>query len=166
MHLRQFRPSLLRIGIATAVVGVCAATAAVAQAHFLPDALTLPGLRLDGAAVPAFTSEKDLRAWIDERGRALRDRRVVLLLPEEASHLVDTGPVDSATLGDFGVARRVSRASFLGGSVIGTAEYAPNSWLNLRLGYRSLNFNYQASNSNLGFNVHMKGPIFAATFRF
>lgn len=50
--------------------------------------------------------------------------------------------------------------------VIGTAEYAPNPWLNLRLGYRSLNFNYDSSTSNLGFNVHMKGPIFAATFRF
>jgi vancomycin resistance protein YoaR len=108
MNLRPFRPSLLRVGIATAAVGVCAATAAVAQAHFLPDALTLPGLRLDGEAVPAFSSEKDLRAWIDARGEALRDRRVVLLLPEEASHLVDAGvadagPADSATLGDFGV---------------------------------------------------------------
>ena len=50
--------------------------------------------------------------------------------------------------------------------VIGTAEYAPNPWLNLRLGYRSLNFNYQAGGSNLGFNIHMKGPILAATFRF
>jgi hypothetical protein len=50
--------------------------------------------------------------------------------------------------------------------VIGTAEYAPNPWLNLQLGYRSLNFNYQASGRDLGFNVHMKGPIIAATFRF
>jgi hypothetical protein len=31
---------------------------------------------------------------------------------------------------------------------------------------RSLNFNYQASDSNLGFNVHMKGPIFAGDFPF
>ena len=50
--------------------------------------------------------------------------------------------------------------------VIGSAEYAPNRWLNLQLGYRSLNFNYQASGRDLGFNVHMKGPIIAATFRF
>jgi hypothetical protein len=50
--------------------------------------------------------------------------------------------------------------------VIGTVDYALNSWINLRLGYRSLNFNYQASDSNLGFNVHMKGPILAGTFRF
>ena len=41
--------------------------------------------------------------------------------------------------------------------VIGTAEYAPNPWLNLQLGYRNLNFNYQASGRDLGFNLHMKG---------
>jgi hypothetical protein len=50
--------------------------------------------------------------------------------------------------------------------VIGTVDYALNSWINLHLGYRSLNFNYSASDSNLGFDVHMRGPIFAGTFRF
>jgi hypothetical protein len=50
--------------------------------------------------------------------------------------------------------------------VIGTVDYALNSWINLHLGYRSLNFNYSASDSNLGFNVHMRGPIIAGTFRF
>jgi len=28
------------------------------------------------------------------------------------------------------------------------------------------NFNYQASDRNLGFNVHMRGPMLAGTFRF
>jgi hypothetical protein len=50
--------------------------------------------------------------------------------------------------------------------VIGTIDYALNSWISLRAGYRSLNFSYSASDSNLGFNVHMRGPIFAGTFRF
>ena len=51
--------------------------------------------------------------------------------------------------------------------VIGTVDYAPNPWLNLRLGYRSLNVAYEPSSGfNVGFNVHMKGPILAATFRF
>ena len=51
--------------------------------------------------------------------------------------------------------------------VIGTVDYAPNPWLNLHLGYRSLNFNYQASGGkDLGFNVHIRGPIIAGTFRF
>jgi hypothetical protein len=45
-------------------------------------------------------------------------------------------------------------------------DYAPSAWLNLHLGYRSLNFNYAASDSNLGFNVHLRGPILAGTFRF
>jgi hypothetical protein len=51
--------------------------------------------------------------------------------------------------------------------VIGTVDYTPTSWINLHLGYRSLNFDYSASGGfDLGFNVHMKGPILAATFKF
>jgi hypothetical protein len=63
-------------------------------------------------------------------------------------------------LGGFGVGAHVDW------QLIGTIDYALKPWATLRLGYRSLNFNYQASDSNLGFNVHMKGPILAATFRF
>jgi hypothetical protein len=51
--------------------------------------------------------------------------------------------------------------------LIGTVDYTPTSWINLHLGYRSLNFDYTASGGfDLGFNVHMKGPILAATFKF
>ena len=50
--------------------------------------------------------------------------------------------------------------------MIGTFDYTLNSSTSFHLGYRSLNFNYQASGSNLGFNVHMKGPILAATLSF
>ena len=64
-------------------------------------------------------------------------------------------------VGGFGVGAHVDW------QVVGTIDYALNPSTNLRLGYRSLNFNYQASGGfNLGFNVHMKGPILAATFRF
>jgi hypothetical protein len=63
-------------------------------------------------------------------------------------------------VGGFGVGAHVDW------QVIGTVDYAPNPWLNLQLGYRSLNFNYQASGRNLGFDVHMRGPILAGTFRF
>jgi hypothetical protein len=62
--------------------------------------------------------------------------------------------------GGFGVGAHVDW------QVIGTFDYILNSSTSLHLGYRSLNFNYQASNSNLGFNVHMKGPILAATLSF
>ena len=62
--------------------------------------------------------------------------------------------------GGFGVGAHVDW------QVLGTVDYARNPWLNLQLGYRSLNFNYQASDSNLGFSVHIRGPILAGTFRF
>ncbi len=51
--------------------------------------------------------------------------------------------------------------------LIGTVDYTPAPWINLHLGYRSLNFDYTASGGfDLGFNVHMKGPLLAATFKF
>jgi hypothetical protein len=51
--------------------------------------------------------------------------------------------------------------------LLGTVDYAPKPWLDLQLGYRTVNFNYTASGGfDLGFNVHMKGPILAATFKF
>jgi hypothetical protein len=63
-------------------------------------------------------------------------------------------------VGGFGVGAHVDW------QLIGTIDYTLNSWIDVHLGYRSLNFDYQASDSNLGFNVHMKGPILAGTFRF
>jgi len=64
--------------------------------------------------------------------------------------------------GDFG---GFSVGAHVDWQVIGTLDYALKSWATVRLGYRSLNFNYQGGD-NVGFNVHMKGPILAATFRF
>jgi hypothetical protein len=64
-------------------------------------------------------------------------------------------------VGGFGVAAHSDW------QLIGTIDYTPTPWINLHLGYRSLNFDYTASSGfNLGFNVHMKGPILAATFKF
>jgi hypothetical protein len=50
--------------------------------------------------------------------------------------------------------------------IIGSLDYAWKPWVSLHLGYRSLNVTYQATNSPIGFNVHMKGPVLAATLRF
>jgi hypothetical protein len=51
--------------------------------------------------------------------------------------------------------------------VEGTIDYTPSPWIDLHLGYRSVNVNYQASGGlDLGFNVHMKGPMLNATFEF
>jgi hypothetical protein len=50
--------------------------------------------------------------------------------------------------------------------LLGTIDYTATTCIDLHLGYRTLNFNYTASGGDLGFNVHMRGPVFAATFRF
>ncbi len=63
-------------------------------------------------------------------------------------------------VGGFGIAAHADW------QITGTLDYALKPWLDLRAGYRSLNISYQASGKPLGFNVHMKGPIIAATIRF
>jgi len=50
--------------------------------------------------------------------------------------------------------------------VLGTIDYTLNQSWNLHLGYRSLNFNITGSQGRFGFDVHMRGPILAGTFRF
>ena len=50
--------------------------------------------------------------------------------------------------------------------VLGTIDYVLNPSWNLHLGYRSLNFDITGSEGRFGFNVHLRGPIFAGTFRF
>ena len=63
--------------------------------------------------------------------------------------------------------RRLWRWRHSDWQLIGTVDYTPTPWIDLHLGYRSLNFDYTASGGlTLGFDVHMKGPILAATFRF
>jgi hypothetical protein len=50
--------------------------------------------------------------------------------------------------------------------VLGTVDYSLSPSWNLHLGYRSLNFNITGSEGRFGFNVHMRGPLFAGTFKF
>ena len=63
-------------------------------------------------------------------------------------------------VGGFGVAAHTDW------QVLGTIDYTLNQSWNLHLGYRSLNFNITGSEGRFGFNVHMRGPIIAGTFRF
>lgn len=63
-------------------------------------------------------------------------------------------------VGGFGIAAHADW------QISGTLDYALNSWLDLRAGYRSLNVSYTAKRRPVGFNVHMKGPIIGATLRF
>jgi hypothetical protein len=50
--------------------------------------------------------------------------------------------------------------------VLGTIDYTLKPRVTLRVGYVSLNFDYSANNLPLGFDVHIKGPILLAAFRF
>jgi hypothetical protein len=50
--------------------------------------------------------------------------------------------------------------------VIGTVDYTLSRSWDVHVGYRSLNFSYSTENGALGFDAHLRGPIFAATFRF
>jgi hypothetical protein len=63
-------------------------------------------------------------------------------------------------VGGFGVGAHVDW------QVLGTVDYSLNQSWNLHLGYRSLNFNITGSEGRFGFDVHMRGPILAGTFRF
>lgn len=48
--------------------------------------------------------------------------------------------------------------------LLGTIDYAVNSWIELHGGFRSLNFNYGAARADFSANIY--GPILSATFRF
>ena len=50
--------------------------------------------------------------------------------------------------------------------VLGTVDYSLSPSWDLHLGYRSLNFSITGSEGRFGFDVHMRGPILAGTFRF
>jgi len=62
-------------------------------------------------------------------------------------------------LGGFGLAAHTDW------QVGGTVDYLVASWIDVHVGYRSLNVTYSSADGR-GFNTDMKGPLFAATFRF
>jgi len=64
----------------------------------------------------------------------------------------------SGDIGGFGAGAHIDW------QLIGTIDYALNSWVELHGGFRSLNFNYGAARAD--FNANMYGPILSATFRF
>jgi hypothetical protein len=72
----------------------------------------------------------------------------------------DFGSGFSATaygdVGGFGLGAQVDW------QLIGTMDYAFNSWLDLHVGFRSMNFSYRDKRATLDMN--MNGPILSATF--
>ena len=63
-------------------------------------------------------------------------------------------------VGGFGIAAHTDW------QVLGTVDYTLSPSWDLHLGYRSLNFSITGSEGRFGFDVHMRGPILAGTFRF
>ena len=64
----------------------------------------------------------------------------------------------SGDLGGFGIGAHIDW------QLVGTVDYAWNSWIDLHAGFRTLNVNYGGSRAD--FNINMYGPIISATFRF
>ena len=64
----------------------------------------------------------------------------------------------SGDIGGFGL------GAHLDWQLVGTIDYAVNSCIELRGGFRTLNVNYGGSRAD--FNINMYGPILGATFRF
>jgi hypothetical protein len=67
------------------------------------------------------------------------------------------------TYGDFGGFGVGAHTDW---QVLGTVDYTLSPSWNLHLGYRSLNFNITGSEGRFGFDVHLRGPMIAGTFRF
>jgi hypothetical protein len=105
------------------------------------------GLTLNGGRLPTVTVN---------RGAGWADPLIAARYHRELGN--GFGLTAYGDVGGFGVAAHVDW------QVVGTLDYALKSWVALRLGYRSLNVT--TSGSTLGYDVHMRGPIIAADFRF
>ncbi len=145
--------------------GSAALTTNMGTADFLYHVLAEPSQSLDagiGFRAWAFTADMTLNGQIARTVSITRSSEWADPLIAARYHY-DFGNRFGLTaygdVGGFGVGAHTDW------QVIGTIDYALKPWLALRLGYRSINFNYTAADS-LGFDVHMKGPILAATFRF
>jgi hypothetical protein len=134
-------------------------------ADFLYRWLDEPAQQLDagvGVRIWSFTTNLTLNGRIAptasvERSAVWADPLLAVRYHRELGN--GFGATVYADFGGFGVGAHTDW------QVFGTIDYALSPRASLRLGYLSLNFNYTAANS-LGFNVHMKGPMLAATFRF
>jgi hypothetical protein len=72
------------------------------------------------------------------------------------------GSFGATIIGDFG---GFGLGAHVDWQLLGTIDYTLKPGIDLRAGFRSLNFNYDDS-SGTGYDVHMYGPVVGATFRF
>lgn len=145
--------------------GNAALTTNTGTALFLYHALDQPAQELDlggGFRAWGFSSRLTLNAGLLPTANLLRTAGWADPLLGARYHREFSDGLGLTVYSDFG---GFGVGAHVDWQVIGTLDYALKPWATLRLGYRSLNFNYQGGD-NVGFNVHMKGPILAATFRF
>ena len=64
----------------------------------------------------------------------------------------------SGDIGGFGLGAHIDW------QLVGTIDYAWNSWIVLQAGFRTLNINYGAARAD--FNINMYGPVIGATLHF
>ncbi len=87
----------LRLGLIGGLLAVVAGASAGLRAHYLPTAYVVPGLVVDGEALPAGTDAKRLRTIVEAHAATLGGRKVALALPGAEQ------PVLEATLAELGL---------------------------------------------------------------
>lgn len=146
--------------------GSATLTTNMGTADFFYHALVQPGQSLDAGIA--------FRAWSFTAGLALTGRIARSMSITQAAQWAD--PLIAVRYHrDFGNGFGLTAYGDFGGfgvgahtdwQILGTLDYAWKPWVALRLGYVSLNFDYSANSVPIGFDVHMKGPILLASFRF
>jgi hypothetical protein len=134
-------------------------------ADFFYHVLTLPAQSLDagiGFRAWSFTSDLTLNGRIVHTVALSRSAEWGDPLLAARYHYDFGNNFGVTAYGDFGGFGVGAHTDW---QLLGTIDYALKPWATLRLGYLSLNFNYTAGD-DLGFDVHLKGPIIAAAFRF
>jgi hypothetical protein len=144
--------------------GSAALTANIGTAEFLYHAVDEPVQSLDGGI--------GFRAWGISSGVTLNGGLLPTMSTSHSSGWGDPliaaryrrdlgngfGLTAYGDVGGFGLAAHVDW------QLLGTLDYTLKPWVALRVGYRALTVT--ASGSDLGYNVHLRGPILGATFRF
>ena len=144
--------------------GSASLTASIGTAVFLYHAVEQPVQSLDGGV--------GFRAWGISSGLTLNGGLLPTTSVNRSAEWGDPliaaryrrdlgngfGLTAYGDLGGFGVAAHVDW------QLLGTLDYTLKPWVALRVGYRTLNVT--ASGSQIGYVVHLRGPILGATFRF
>ena len=125
------RSFLVRLSILLVLLTAGAGGAHAARNRLLPGGATLPGLKIDGAAVPAPGGEAEVRALVTVRAAAVGARKVKLTIQADAAQRPGDGRVVAElTLRELGASVDVEKviatalATGHSGDVLGRVEMA------------------------------------------